>query len=244
MPSIDRARLTSGYGWQDWRGYLHTGIDLAGLVPGQSVPVRAAAGGVVVATTATVPLRTGPQIQIRHPDGTMTTYGHARNVVVRPGDVVKRGQQLADSWHTGLPAAAGIHLHFEHWTWDGDHTTHHDPTTWLDRNGWTIRGGRLYDTGHPTITPASTTAKEWADMATKDEVKTALREVLAETKVIPDNRHADAFRIGPDGRQEVVTKTRYDQGVDQKLTKILENLGVPAEQIAEIHAAIVPGQEN
>ncbi|MEV4902340.1 peptidoglycan DD-metalloendopeptidase family protein [Citricoccus sp. NPDC055426] len=167
MTVENRSRLTSGYGYQAWRKYTHTGVDFGGVVPGQSSPVYAAADGVVeIAADGTIPLRTGPQIKLRHPDGSATTYGHTRYCKVRRGQVVRRGDRLADTWHTGLKASAGIHLHFEWWKDSDNPYSHHDPIARLADYGWTIREGRLYDDwdGRSTATPiyqhASTTPKE------------------------------------------------------------------------------------
>lgn len=220
MPVENRSRLTSGYGYQAWRGYTHTGVDFGGVKPGKTSPVYAAADGVVeLAADGTIPKRTGPQIKLRHPDGSATVYGHTRHCKVRRGQRVRRGDRLADTWHTGLAASAGVHLHFEWWADADNHDTHHNPVARLEQYGWTITSGRLHDEWDgrptatpPTITPASTQTGDWSDMATKAEIKAAFREVLAEHKTGIDLTDTTAWRV-KDGRQQAAAASRVLQEI-------------------------------
>lgn len=83
--------------------------------------VHAARGGVVFEVTSrnfrggTDPSRDGPAanlVRILHDDGTWAEYAHLNRstIRVRPGDVVERGQYIADSGNTGF--SSGPHLHF------------------------------------------------------------------------------------------------------------------------------------
>lgn len=97
--------LTSGYGWR-W-GRMHRGVDIAGPV---GTPVYAAATGVVVRSGWNSG-GYGNLVDVRHPDGSMTRYGHNSRLLVRAGQEVRQGQQIAEMGSTGY--STGPHLHFE-----------------------------------------------------------------------------------------------------------------------------------
>lgn len=97
--------LTSGYGWR-W-GRMHRGVDIAGPV---GTPVMAAAPGVVV-TSGWNSGGYGNLVDIRHADGSLTRYAHNSRLLVRPGQQVAQGQQIAEMGSTGY--STGPHLHFE-----------------------------------------------------------------------------------------------------------------------------------
>lgn len=85
---------------------LHGGVDLAAP---EGTPIPAAKDGVVIAA--------GPRggygnaVEIQHPDGTTTLYGHASEVMVTPGTSVKAGDPIALVGQTGR--STGPHLHLE-----------------------------------------------------------------------------------------------------------------------------------
>nr|WP_322744521.1 peptidoglycan DD-metalloendopeptidase family protein [Nodularia sp. LEGE 06071] len=97
--------LTSGYG-RRW-GRMHRGIDIANAT---GTPVFAAADG-VVAKSGWNRGGYGILVEIRHADGTMTRYAHNSRTLVRAGQEVTQGQQIADMGSTGF--STGPHTHFE-----------------------------------------------------------------------------------------------------------------------------------
>jgi len=83
--------------------------------------IFAARGGIVFDVAASNfrggldPERDGPAanvVRILHDDGTYAVYAHlnTNTIRVRPGDLVRRGQYIADSGNTGF--SSGPHLHF------------------------------------------------------------------------------------------------------------------------------------
>lgn len=97
--------LTSGYGWR-W-GRMHRGIDIAGPI---GTPIFAAAPGVVDYADWNAG-GYGYLVDIRHPDGSLTRYAHNNRLLVREGQKVRQGQQIAEMGSTGY--STGPHLHFE-----------------------------------------------------------------------------------------------------------------------------------
>ena len=100
-----RGELTSGYGWR-W-GRMHLGIDIAGPV-GTPI-VAAAAGKVIVAGWDSTGY--GNHVEIQHPDGTVTLYGHNSKLLVRTGMKVRQGQAIGEMGSTGF--STGPHVHFQ-----------------------------------------------------------------------------------------------------------------------------------
>jgi len=88
------------------RAALHSGLDFP-ADPG--TPIVAAAGGLVV--VAEWHPQYGQMLEIDHGKGLLTRYAHVARLHVRLGDLVKRGQRVADVGNTGR--STGAHLHFE-----------------------------------------------------------------------------------------------------------------------------------
>jgi murein DD-endopeptidase MepM/ murein hydrolase activator NlpD len=97
--------LTSGYGWR-W-GRMHRGIDIAAPI---GTPVVAAAPGVVTYSGWNAG-GYGNLVEITHPDGSVTLYAHNDRNLVREGQEVAQGQQIAEMGSTGY--STGPHSHFE-----------------------------------------------------------------------------------------------------------------------------------
>lgn len=88
------------------RPALHTGLDFPADV---GTPIMAAAGGVVLSTDWHA--QYGNLLEIDHGNGLVTRYAHTSKLLVKTGDLVKRGQQVALVGSTGR--STGPHLHFE-----------------------------------------------------------------------------------------------------------------------------------
>jgi lysostaphin len=97
--------LTSGYGWR-W-GRMHRGIDIAAPV---GTPIYASAAG-VVEKAGWNKGGYGILVDIRHTDGSLTRYAHNSRILVRAGQEVRQGQQIAEMGSTGF--STGPHSHFE-----------------------------------------------------------------------------------------------------------------------------------
>lgn len=102
--------IGSGFGFRadPFRGTraLHTGLDFPAPT---GTPIAAAAGGVVL--TAEFHPQYGQMIELDHGNQLVTRYAHASRMLVKPGDLVKRGQKIAEVGSTGR--STGPHLHFE-----------------------------------------------------------------------------------------------------------------------------------
>lgn len=104
------APVGSRFGWRvdpfTGRQALHTGLDFQANT---GAPIVAAAGGVVVTSEAHPEY--GNMVEIDHGNGVVSRYAHASRLLVKKGDLVKRGQQVAQVGTTGR--STGPHLHFE-----------------------------------------------------------------------------------------------------------------------------------
>ncbi len=110
MPIASSPHLSSTYGWRRHPFHagpsLHEGLDFAAPL---GTPILAASGGVV--RTASNHGGFGNLIEIDHGEGLLTRYAHAKVLLVKQGDLVRRGQMIARVGSTGL--STGPHLHFE-----------------------------------------------------------------------------------------------------------------------------------
>jgi murein DD-endopeptidase MepM/ murein hydrolase activator NlpD len=102
-PVVD-AFVSSHFGVR-W-GKMHDGVDLAANA---GAPIHAAEGGKI--TFSGWKGGYGNFVTIDHGSGYVTRYGHASALLVKKGQVVKRGQTIALVGSTGH--STGPHLHFE-----------------------------------------------------------------------------------------------------------------------------------
>jgi len=101
-----RGRIIAGFG-QEANGQHNDGINLA--VP-EGTSVKAAEDG-TVAYAGNELKGYGNLLLIRHNSGFVTAYAHASELLVKRGDVVKRGQIVARAGQTG--SVTSPQLHFE-----------------------------------------------------------------------------------------------------------------------------------
>jgi murein DD-endopeptidase MepM/ murein hydrolase activator NlpD len=113
LPTVQPVNVTynaSGFGWRSdpftGRAAFHAGIDFPSPI---GTSIVAAAGGVVVA--AEYHHEYGNMLEIDHGNDLVTRYAHTSKILVKVGDIVRRGQHVADIGSTGR--STGAHLHFE-----------------------------------------------------------------------------------------------------------------------------------
>ena len=109
MPSFRwpvRGRVIAGFGSKP-NGTQNDGINLA--VP-EGTPIKAADDG-VVAYAGNELKGYGNLVLIRHSSGFVSAYAHASELMVKRGDLIKRGQVIAHAGQTG--SVTSPQLHFE-----------------------------------------------------------------------------------------------------------------------------------
>lgn len=158
--SLTMPTVTAEFGLYDPFGtgtYRHNGIDLIGFDAMHS-PVT----GVV--TFAGYNGTAGNEVRIRE-DGTgdVIRLLHNRALNVRSGQRVDQGDTVA--WMGDTGKVTGPHCHLEIHPGGGSPI---DPRTWYAQRNISSAGFKV-----------TTISKEWDEMATKDEIKDAVFEVLA-----------------------------------------------------------------
>lgn len=113
LPSVAPVKegwYSSNFGWRvdpfNGQSAMHEGVDY--VVP-EGTPIYASAGG-VVAYADNHPSY-GNMIEIEHGNDIITRYAHASKLLVKVGQVVRRGEKIAEVGSTGR--STGNHLHFE-----------------------------------------------------------------------------------------------------------------------------------
>jgi murein DD-endopeptidase MepM/ murein hydrolase activator NlpD len=100
-----RGRIIAGFGPKP-NGQQNDGIDVA--VP-ENTPIKAAEDG-VVAYAGNELKGYGNLILVRHPNGYVTAYAHAKELLVKRGDPIKRGEVIAKSGQSGNVDAPQLHF--------------------------------------------------------------------------------------------------------------------------------------
>ncbi len=109
MP-VEKGYISSKFGFRrdpfTGKKRMHKGIDFAGR---KGTPVNTVGGGVV----QFIGLKGGygKVVEIDHSDGVVSRYAHLSVIKVKPGQVVKKGEQIALVGSTGR--STGPHLHLE-----------------------------------------------------------------------------------------------------------------------------------
>lgn len=113
LPSIPPVRVgwySSNFGWRldpfTGANAMHEGVD---YVVDFGTPIHASAGGVVA--YAGLHPQYGNMVEIDHGNDIVTRYAHASKLLVKVGQVVRRGEKIAEVGSTGR--STGNHLHFE-----------------------------------------------------------------------------------------------------------------------------------
>ncbi len=135
----------------------HNGIDMVGW----SIIIAPVSG---VVSFAGYNGTAGNEVRIRADNGDVFRLLHNREVWVRTGDRVTQGQQIAVMGTTG--SSTGVHCHEE--TRPGGGSPINPRDYYASANGGSAASGKG--------TPIS---KEWDEMASKQDIKDALYEVLA-----------------------------------------------------------------
>lgn len=103
-------RITSNFGDRpdpfERNTRFHRGLDLAGPINSK---VTVTADGVVI--YAGERRGYGNYVKVKHDNSITTEYAHLKNIDVKAGDVVKRGDTLGLQGNTGR--STGTHLHYE-----------------------------------------------------------------------------------------------------------------------------------
>jgi murein DD-endopeptidase MepM/ murein hydrolase activator NlpD len=100
-----RGQVIAGFG-SKIKGRPNNGINVA--VP-EDTSIKAAEGGVVVYSGNELKAY-GNLLLVRHPNGYVTAYAHAKQLLVKGGDEIKRGQVIAKSGRTGDVDTPQLHF--------------------------------------------------------------------------------------------------------------------------------------
>jgi murein DD-endopeptidase MepM/ murein hydrolase activator NlpD len=110
IPPVHTGYYSSNFGWRidpfTGANAMHEGVDFVADV---GTPIYASAGGVV--DYAGLDAAYGNMVEIDHGNDIVTRYAHASKLFVKVGQVVRRGEKIAEVGSTGR--STGNHLHFE-----------------------------------------------------------------------------------------------------------------------------------
>src|SRR5450830_157133 len=107
---VEAAFNSSSFGWRidpfNGEKAFHEGLDFPAAT---GTPIYAAAGGIVSFAEQTSDY--GKLVKIDHGSGLETRYAHSSKILVKVGERVEKGQEIAEVGNTGR--STGPHLHYE-----------------------------------------------------------------------------------------------------------------------------------
>lgn len=107
---VNVAFNSSSYGWRidpfNGEKAFHEGLDFPAAIGAR---INAAAGGIVSFAGQTPDY--GKMVKIDHGSGLETRYAHSSKILVKVGDRVEKGQEIAEIGNSGR--STGPHLHYE-----------------------------------------------------------------------------------------------------------------------------------
>lgn len=107
---VEVAFNSSSFGWRidpfNGEKAFHEGLDFPAAT---GTPIYAAAGGIVSFAEQTSDY--GKLVKIDHGSGLETRYAHSSKLLVKVGERVEKGQEIAEVGNTGR--STGPHLHYE-----------------------------------------------------------------------------------------------------------------------------------
>ncbi|MBI4938951.1 MAG: M23 family metallopeptidase [Nitrosomonadales bacterium] len=107
---ISEGWSSSNFGWRldpfTGKNAMHEGVDF--VVP-EGTPIMAAASGIVVFSGYHE--QYGNMLEVDHGHDIVTRYAHASRLLVKIGQIVRRGEEIAKAGSTGR--STGNHMHFE-----------------------------------------------------------------------------------------------------------------------------------
>jgi len=110
IPPVNRGYYSSNFGWRldpfTGRNAMHEGVD---YVVNAGTSIYASAGGVVA--YAKFHPQYGNMVEIDHGNNIVTRYAHGSKLLVKVGQLIRRGEEIAKVGSTGR--STGSHLHFE-----------------------------------------------------------------------------------------------------------------------------------
>jgi murein DD-endopeptidase MepM/ murein hydrolase activator NlpD len=110
IPPVTVGWYSSNFGWRidpfTGANAMHEGVD---FMVNAGTPIHASAGGVVAYANSHP--QYGNMVEIDHGNDIFTRYAHASKLLVKLGQVVRRGERIAEVGSTGR--STGSHLHFE-----------------------------------------------------------------------------------------------------------------------------------